>query len=100
MERLFDISRYMPHGYCLLWQPELVWMHVVADVAIALAYFIIPLTIMYLLIKRKQNIPFSWAFVMFALFIVSCGVTHLLSVVVLWHPIYPRSKTACVSWRM
>lgn len=87
-ETIFNIDRYMPHGYCLLWQPELVWMHVISDVVITLAYFAIPATIVFLLIKRKQTVPFRWVFVMFASFIVLCGVTHLVSVFVLWHPFY------------
>ncbi len=34
-----------PHGFCLLWQPELVWTHVIADALIAAAYFSIPIAI-------------------------------------------------------
>ena len=88
LSTIFNIDRYMPHGYCLLWQPELVWMHVVSDIVITLAYFSIPSGIAFLLYKRKQAIPFRWAFIMFALFIVLCGVTHLTSVFVLWYPFY------------
>lgn len=84
----FDTSRYMPHGYCLLWQPELVWMHVLSDIVIALAYFSIPLTIVVLLYKRKQTLPLRWVYVMFAAFILLCGATHLLRLITLWHPIY------------
>lgn len=102
LDVIFNIERYMPHGYCLLWQPELVWMHVISDVVITLAYFAIPGAIIFLLIKRKQSIPFRWVFVMFALFIVLCGVTHLISVFVLWHPFYyfqgiMKTLTAMVS---
>lgn len=88
LDTLFNIERYMPHGYCLLWQPELVWMHVISDVIITLAYFAIPAAIIVLLIKRKQTVPFRWVFVMFASFIILCGITHLVSVTVLWKPIY------------
>lgn len=85
---IFNISNYMPHGYCLLWQPELVWMHVISDLVIALAYFAIPGSIVFLLIKRKQSIPFRWVFVMFASFILLCGASHLVAIIVLWHPVY------------
>lgn len=99
---VFDINRYMPHGYCLLWQTELLMMHIISDVVITIAYFSIPCTIAFLLIKRKQTVPFRWAFVMFALFIVLCGVTHAISVIVLWHPFYYfqgilKTMTALVS---
>ena len=33
---------FMPHGYCYLWFPEILWLHVLSDGLIALAYFIIP----------------------------------------------------------
>ncbi|MBI1328144.1 MAG: hypothetical protein GC136_10965 [Alphaproteobacteria bacterium] len=85
---LFDVERYMPHGYCLLWQPELVWMHVIADIVIALAYFAIPITIAIILFKRKRTLPLRWVFVMFAAFIFLCGTTHIISLLTLWHPIY------------
>lgn len=88
IEKIFDAQNYMPHGYCLLWQPELVWMHILGDITITLAYFSIPLTIAFLLYKRKQTIPFRWIFVMFAAFIFLCGTTHLISIITLWYPIY------------
>lgn len=87
-DTVFNITRYMPHGYCLFWQPELVWMHVIADLAIALAYYSIPFTILYLLHKRKQSIPYKWVFLMFAIFIFLCGTTHIISIITLWYPIY------------
>lgn len=88
LDTVLDVDRYMPHGYCLLWQPELVWMHVISDIVIALAYFAIPSAIVFLLIKRKQAVPFRWVFVMFALFIVLCGMSHLIGIIVLWYPFY------------
>ncbi len=102
LDTIFDISRYMPHGYCLLWQPELVGMHIISDMIITIAYFSIPCTILFLLYKHKKTLPFRWTFIMFALFIVLCGVTHLISVIVLWHPFYylqgiVKAMTAMVS---
>jgi hypothetical protein len=28
LSRLFSSGDYMPHGYCFLWNPGLVWLHV------------------------------------------------------------------------
>lgn len=102
LDVVFDVNNYMPHGYCLLWRPELIWIHVVSDLVITLAYFAIPATIGYLLYKRKQTVPFRWVFIMFALFIVFCGISHLVSIIVLWHPFYyfagiVKALTAMVS---
>jgi signal transduction histidine kinase len=42
----FDVLRraneFAPHGYCLLWQPELIWTHVIGDALIAGRLFLDP----------------------------------------------------------
>jgi signal transduction histidine kinase/CheY-like chemotaxis protein len=76
-----------PHGYCLLWQPELIWTHVIGDALIAAAYFSIPIAIVRFVTGRK-DIEFSWIFWLFALFIVACGTTHLMAIWTLWNPDY------------
>jgi len=76
-----------PHGYCLLWQPELIWTHVIADALIAGAYFSIPIAIIRFVTGRK-DIEFSWIFWLFALFIVACGTTHLMSIWTLYNADY------------
>lgn len=88
LDALFDFERFMPHGYCLVWEPSLVWMHVISDLTIMIAYYSIPLTILYLVRKQRENIPFRWVFTMFATFIFLCGTTHLLDIVTLWYPLY------------
>ena len=85
---LFSSESYMPHGYCFLWDQKLVWMHVISDIAIALAYFSIPLTISILLRNKKIISPYNWVLALFALFIFFCGVTHLIELLTLWYPYY------------
>jgi hypothetical protein len=46
LEELFS-SSFMPHGHCYLWNPGLIWLHVVSDSLIALAYFFIPVALIY-----------------------------------------------------
>ncbi len=76
-----------PHGYCLLWDPRLVWTHVIADAVIALAYFSIPL-VLWRLLRARRDIDFGWMVALFATFILACGTTHLISIYVLWVPAY------------
>lgn len=38
----FNSENFMPHGHCFLWQPDILWLHVVSDACIVLAYFSIP----------------------------------------------------------
>lgn len=80
-------SEFMPHGSCYYWQPEILWLHVFSDGMIAFAYFSIPVTLMYLQ-RKRPDVIYQEAFLMFALFILACGFTHLFNVVVIWHPIY------------
>jgi signal transduction histidine kinase len=76
-----------PHGYCLLWQPDLLLLHVISDALIGLAYFSIPVALGVLLV-RKRNLEFNWVIWLFAAFILACGTTHFLSILVLWVPAY------------
>lgn len=92
---------YAPHGFCLLWQPELIWTHVMADAITALAYFTIPVALV-MLVRKRGDIAFSWVFICFAVFILACGATHVISIITLWHPIYGiqalvKALTAVVS---
>jgi len=87
LNQWFSEDGFMPHGHCYLWRPELVWLHVISDVAIALAYLSIPLTLGNF-VRRRRDLPFRWAFVAFGIFIISCGLTHVLEVWTLWTPLY------------
>src|ERR687885_171535 len=78
---------FIPHGHCYLWKPGLVGLHLMSDVLIAIAYFSIPLTLIYF-IRKRQDIPFNKIFLLFSAFIVACGTTHLMEVWTLWHPTY------------
>ena len=81
------MAQFMPHGMCFLWQPGMLIFQVVADALIAIAYYSIPLFLLWL-IRKRGDLPFSWIFGMFAVFILSCGTTHLMSIWVIWHPDY------------
>lgn len=77
------------------------WLHVVSDALVAIAYFSIPTMLLYFVHKRG-DIPFSSVFVMFGAFIVLCGTGHLLDIWTLWHPAYwvsgiERAITALIS---
>ena len=66
-----------PHGYCLLWAPGLIWLHAASDTIIALAYFSIPLALIWFVHQRK-DLEFRWVFLLFVCFIMACGMTHVI----------------------
>jgi PAS domain S-box-containing protein len=78
---------YSPHGFCYLWDPKLMGLHVVSDILISLAYFTIPITLM-ILARRRRDMPFGWILGLFGTFIVACGLSHVLEVWNLWHTNY------------
>ncbi len=78
---------FVPHGHCYLWKPELVWLNVIADTTIAMAYFFIPLQLVSI-VKQRGDLPFNWIFFLFGSFILACGTGHLIDVWTLWHPVY------------
>lgn len=80
-------EQYIPHGHCFLWQPGLLWLHILSDVLIALAYFSIPLILVYF-VRQREDVPFKGIFILFSLFIFSCGTTHVMTIWTLWHPDY------------
>jgi PAS domain S-box-containing protein len=86
-ERLLDSSMFSPHGICLLWEPELIWLHVGSDALIATAYFSIPF-VLAIFVSKRRDLKFRWVYWAFGIFILACGLTHVLSIYTLWVPIY------------
>jgi signal transduction histidine kinase len=84
---LVSSDGFIPHGHCYLWQPGVLWLHVISDSLIVLAYYSIPITLVYFVRKRK-DLEFHWMFICFAVFILACGTTHLMEIWNVWHPTY------------
>jgi PAS domain S-box-containing protein len=64
-----------------------VWLHVVSDALITLAYYSIPLTLLYI-VRKRRDAPFRVMYFMFGGFIVACGTTHLMEIWNVWHGTY------------
>lgn len=101
LRNLLTTDSFIPHGHCYLWKPELVWLHLSADALTALAYYSIPILLIYFVYKRR-DVPFQTIFLLFGAFIIACGTTHALSIWTLWHPTYwlsgaVKAVTAVVS---
>ena len=87
LDYLFGAASFMPHGYCLLWRPDLVALHAVADALTAAAYFAIPCAILVFL-RRRGDLHYPWIAGLFAAFILACGLTHVADLATLWVPVY------------
>ena len=83
----FSSGQFLPHGHCYMWSPGVLWMNVIADILIAMAYFTIPFALLYIA-RRRRDLPFDWLVVCFGVFIVACGLTHVMDVWNVWHANY------------
>lgn len=101
-KQLLDTSDWPPRWHCGTWSDFHGWLYIFSDLAIWLAYFIIPVIIIWY-IQKKHNVPFLPVFWLFGAFIILCGSTHLLDAVIFWWPAYRlsgflRFLTAIVSF--
>jgi len=99
-EKLLSVD-FMPHAHCFFGRSSVLWLHAVSDVLIFGAYFAIPFVLLYFA-RRRKDLPFTPVFYLFGAFIFCCGLTHLLSLITLWYPVYrlegvAKAVTAIVS---
>lgn len=81
------LNTMLPHGFCINWNPTLLAMHVGSDALIALAYFSIPISLLW--ISRRLSLgKLQNFYYLFAAFILACGVTHVFGILTLWTPLY------------
>lgn len=103
---LLPPSGIPPHWVC--WRsPSLIYIHLTGDVLVWSAYMGIPLLALYIMIRGKVDhsspLGFPGLLVWGALFIWSCGQTHLLDAIEIWYQIQWRRGvvklvTGIVSW--
>ncbi|WP_416898315.1 MAG: PAS domain S-box protein [Minwuia sp.] len=101
-EFLLSVGGYTPHGYCLAWNPPVLYTHIVSDLLIFASYTAIPVAMLVFWRKRTDLGQFKPALALFFTFILFCGLTHLVAVITLWYPVYGlqgavKAVTAVVS---
>ena len=93
IDYLIGNNGMMPHGFCFLWKPSLLWLFVVSNGVIALSYFSIPIALAVFAYQRK-DVNFKWILLLFSTFIFACSITHVLTVVTIWNPVYGLAAIA------
>jgi signal transduction histidine kinase/CheY-like chemotaxis protein len=83
-----DMSTLVPHGACLLWKPEWIWLNAISDALIGGAFFATAFVLGFFVWRRRSDVMFRSVFWAFAIFVGVCGVTRLLSILTLWVPAY------------
>lgn len=84
---LVERGPFMPHGHCIQWRADLLWLLVGSDALIVAAYTAIPLLLVHFA-RRRSDLPFAPVFWLFGTFIVLCGITHALAILTTWYPLY------------
>src|SRR5450631_3025951 len=82
------MSMLIPHGACLLWKPELIWLNATSDAMVAGAFFTTAFVLGSFVWRRRRDVMFRGVFWSLAIFAAVCGVTRLLSIFTLWVPAY------------
>ncbi len=83
----FAENNFMPHGHCYQWNPAVLWSYAISDGIIALAYLVIPLSLVKI-VRARKDFKYMWMVTLFAVFILSCGTTHVFDVINIWTPLY------------
>lgn len=99
--KLFLADNWPARWVCGEWSSFHGWLYITSDIAIWLAYFVIPAIIIFF-IQKRHNLPFLPVFWLFGAFIILCGSTHLIDALMFWWPGYRlsallRMLTALVS---
>lgn len=102
--KLFSTEGFPPRWHCGRWTDFHGWLYIAGDLLIWSAYFAIPLIIvMYISRQRASGLRFQKIYLLFAAFILACGSTHLIDVLIFWQPVYRFSAlvrviTGLISW--
>ena len=81
-------SLFMPHGWCMTWNPWLIGLNVITDSAVALAYYSIPFALVLIAWRKKLTLKLEPILLLFACFIALCGGGHVIDIISIWKPIY------------
>lgn len=103
LSMLFNSEAYPARWECGYWTDFEGWFMILSDISIFTAYVSIPILLVIILYRRKKDVPFKKFIVLFALFILFCGMTHLLDAWIFWEPMYRlngfvKFLTGVVSW--
>ncbi|WP_407572701.1 diguanylate cyclase domain-containing protein [Deinococcus altitudinis] len=101
LRHLFDLSGPMTPMHSDA-PRALTVLQVGSDALIGVAYTVIAGLLCYVVYRNRNRLPFDWVVLAFGLFIVACGLTHVMHIVtrflpIMWLDGYLKAITAVVS---
>ena len=88
---LFSTINWPARWSCGIWSPFHGWFAITSDFLVWLSYFTIPGILFFFLHKKRVPKEFNRILWLFIAFILCCGLTHLMEVVIFWWPAYRLS---------
>src|SRR5262249_7750891 len=87
---ILGMSTLLPHGACLSWKPELIWLNVVSDALLACAFFSIAFVLALMVWRRRSQMLLRFNLLLggVAVFGALGGLGRLLAIVTMWVPAY------------
>ncbi len=67
-----------------------------ANIVIVIAYFSIPIGLIYF-VRHRKDLPINWMFVVYAAFILSCAITHAMHALTYFYGLYYLQTAADVA---
>lgn len=74
---------YQEYGHYYLCQPKLAWLDAISDSAIAFAYYLIPIMVVYST-RKRQYLPFQWIYCLITILVVIGSTTELIQTWMFW----------------
>jgi len=74
---------FMPHGHCYFWDSNILWQSILGDFLIAMSCAILTI-ILHKESMRQDNAVMVRILRVYALFILFCGVGHLIDIANIW----------------
>jgi len=75
-----------PFGASFHWSPGILALYAATDLLIILSCYAIPVAFAYFVWHRK-DLQHRWIFLVFGIFILAYGMTHLVGLILLWKPV-------------
>lgn len=88
LEWLLDYTPFITRDHCGEWGVFMIYFYQFCNVAIALAYFSIPLSLCWLSGRLPASFKHRDIITLFMLFILVCGLHHVCQVFAFYKPAY------------
>ena len=87
-ENIFNTNGFLTRWDAGVWENLHAWTHITSDLVIGIAYLAIPVMLFTFALRKKDDLPFNYLFILFSLFIFLCGAVHFIEVSIFWQPWY------------